>query len=173
MAKFDETPPEGYFRWNGRLLAAALSDLQRRRSWCVSTDPEFAAKSADITRLYLGPPEKAIVFSVDEKPCIQVLEREQGWLKIPDDRALTGFAREYKRNGTTNLLAPLEVATGRVLADCFPRKRRDEFLCFLDRLVAENLGKELHLVLDNLSAQKLREDYPWRLRRPHTRFMNQ
>jgi len=185
LSKIDEPPPEGYSQWNGRLLAEALGvkadlvwaelrslgiNLQRRRSWCVSTDPEFAAKSADIIGLYLGPPENAVVFSVDEKPCIQALERAQGWLKMPDGRALTGFAHEYKRNGTTNLFAALEVATGRVLADCFPRKRRDEFLRFLDRLVAENSGKELHLVLDNLSVHKLREDHPWRVRHPHVYF---
>jgi hypothetical protein len=150
--KIDETPPEGYSQWNGRLLAEALSvkpdmvwaelrflgiKLQRRRSWGVPTDPEFAAKSADIIGLSLGPPENAIVFSIDEKPCSQALEREQGWLRMPDGRALTGFAHEYKRHGTTNLFAALEVATGRVVANCFRRKRRDEFLRFLDRLVVE------------------------------------
>jgi hypothetical protein len=72
--------------------------VQRRRSWCVSTDPEFAAKAADVVGLYLDPPENAIVISLDEKPCIQALERAQGWLKMPDGRALSGFAHEYKRH---------------------------------------------------------------------------
>jgi hypothetical protein len=103
-----------------------------------------------------------MVFSIDEKPCSQALEREQGWLKMPDGRALTGFAHEYKRHGTTNLFAALEIAAGRVVAHCFPRKRRDEFLRFLDRLVVGNPGQELHLVLDNLSVHKPREDHPWR-----------
>jgi transposase len=91
LAKLDEAPPPGFARWNGRLLAAALGDvsrhqvwrvlrahrisLARRRSWCVSTDPEFAAKAADIVGLYLNPPEHAVVLCVDEKPHIQALER--------------------------------------------------------------------------------------------------
>lgn len=185
LAQLDKTPPEGYAKWNGRLLAKALEvkpdkvwkelrtlgiNLQRRRSWCVSTDPEFASKSADIIGLYLGPPANAIVLSVDEKPCIQALERQQGWLKMPDGRSLTGFAHEYKRHGTTNLFAALNVATGQVTADCFPRKRRDEFLRFLNRLLAQHPGKELHLVLDNLSVHKLKEDHPWRIKNPNVHF---
>lgn len=185
LAQLDEDPPDGYAKWNGRLLAEALDvnadkvwkelralgiNLQRRRSWCVSTDPEFASKSADIIGLYLGPPANAVVLSVDEKPCIQALERQQGWLKMPDGRSLTGFAHEYKRHGTTNLFAALDVATGQVAANCFPRKRRDEFLCFLDRLVAEHPGRELHLVLDNLSVHKLKEDHPWRIKHPNVHF---
>lgn len=185
LAQLDEDPPEGYAKWNGRLLAEELGvkpdkvwkelrtlgiNLQRRRSWCVSTDPEFASKSADIVGLYLGPPANAVVLSVDEKPCIQALERQQGWLKMPDGRSLTGFAHEYKRHGTTNLFAALDVATGQVAADCFPRKRRDEFLRFLDKLVALHPGKELHLVLDNLSVHKLKEDHPWRIKNPNVHF---
>jgi len=185
LAQLDEEPPEGYAKWNGRLLAEELGvkpdkvwkelrtlgiNLQRRRSWCVSTDPEFASKSADIVGLYLGPPANAVVLSVDEKPCIQALERQQGWLKMPDGRSLTGFAHEYKRHGTTNLFAALNVATGQVAADCFPRKRRDEFLRFLDKLVALHPGKELHLVLDNLSVHKLKEDHPWRIKNPNVHF---
>lgn len=185
LAQLDEDPPEGYAKWNGRLLAEKLGvkpdkvwkelrtlgiNLQRRRSWCVSTDPEFASKSADIVGLYLGPPANAIVLCVDEKPCIQALERQQGWLKMPDGRSLTGFAHEYKRHGTTNLFAALDVATGQVAADCFPRKRRDEFLRFLDKLVALYPGKELHLVLDNLSVHKLKEDHPWRIKNPNVHF---
>lgn len=185
LARLDEEPPEGYAKWNGRLLAEALEvkadkvwkelrtlgiNLQRRRSWCVSTDPEFASKSADIVGLYLGPPANAVVLCVDEKPCIQALERAQGWLKMPDGKALTGFAHEYKRNGTTNLFAALDVATGRVAADCFPRKRRDEFLRFLEKLVRLYPGKELHLVLDNLSVHKLKEDHPWRVKNPNVHF---
>jgi transposase len=185
LACLDKAPPKGYARWNGRLLGEALGvkpdkvwqelrtlgiNLQRRRSWCVSTDPEFAAKSADIIGLYLGPPGNAVVLSLDEKPCIQALEREQGWLKMPDGRSLTGFAHEYKRHGTTNLFAALEVATGRVAANCFPRKRRDEFLRFLDTLLAQYPNQQLHLILDNLSIHKLRPDHPWRKKHPNVHF---
>lgn len=185
LAKLDEDPPSDYAHWNGRLLGEALGirpdtvwkelralgiNLQRRRSWCVSTDPEFASKSADIIGLYLGPPVNAVVLSIDEKPCIQALERQQGWLKMPDGRSLTGFAHEYKRHGTTNLFAALDVATGQVLGKCFPKKRRDEFLHFLDMAVAQHPGKEIHLVLDNLSVHKLKEDHPWRQKHPQVHF---
>jgi hypothetical protein len=80
--------------------------LERRRSWCISTDPAFAQKAADIVALYLQPPENGVVLSVDEKPHIQALERAQGWLKLPNGKALTGFNHEYKRHGTTTLMAP-------------------------------------------------------------------
>jgi hypothetical protein len=74
--------------------------LERRQSWCVSTDPEFSRKAADVVGLYLNPPDNALVLCVDEKPCIQALERAQGWIRLPNVRALTGFAHEYKRHGT-------------------------------------------------------------------------
>ena len=64
--------------------------------------------------LYLNPPQNGLVFCVDEKPCIRALERAQGWIRLPNGRALTGFAHEYKRPGTTTLFAALEVATGLV-----------------------------------------------------------
>ena len=100
LAQLDEPPPTGYATWTGRLVAEALGDvsrhhvwrvlrkhgihLQRRHSWCVSTDPEFTQKAADIVGLYLDPPENAVVMGVDEKPAIQVLERAQGWLRLPE-----------------------------------------------------------------------------------------
>jgi transposase len=178
LAQLDEPPPAGYARWNGALLAKALGDvsddqvwrvlrklgisLQRRRSWCVSTDPQFAAKAADVVGLYLSPPENAVVISVDEKPCIQALERAQGWLKMPDGRALTGFAHEYKRHGTTTLFAALEVATGRVHGACKTRKRRQEFLDFIALLEAAHPTQELHIVLDNLSTHRITDPSFWK-----------
>ena len=80
----------------------------------MSTDPEFSRKAADVVGLYLNPPQNALVLCVDEKPCIQALERAQGWIRLPNGRAMTGFAHEYKRHGTTTLFAALEVATGLV-----------------------------------------------------------
>ena len=99
LAALDEPPPAGYRRWDGALLAGHLADiskhqiwrvlrqhhisLARRRSWCISTDPCFTQKAADVVRLYLQPPDNAVVLAVDEKPHIQALERAQGWLKLP------------------------------------------------------------------------------------------
>jgi len=74
--------------WFGKLRALGIS-LQRRRSWCISIDPEFEAKSADIIGLYLGVPANAVVLSLDGKTSIQALERGQGWLKMPDGRSMT------------------------------------------------------------------------------------
>jgi len=127
-----KAPPQGFARWNGRLIAEALGDvsddavwrvmrkhdlhLDRRQSWCVSTDPEFSSKASEIVGLYLNPPENAIVLSVDEKPSIQALERAQGYIRLPNGRAVSGFAHEYERHGTTTLFAALEIATGLVKA---------------------------------------------------------
>ena len=123
--------------------------LERRQSWCVSTDPEFSHKAADVVGLYLNPPENALVLCVDEKPCIQALERAQGWIRLPNGRALTGFNHEYKRHGTTTLFAALNVASGLVHAGHYRRRRRREFLDFMNDLIAKYPGKELDVVLDN------------------------
>src|ERR1019366_4475012 len=128
----DKPPAEGFARWTGPLLAEALGDvdvqyvwrflrshkidLAARKSWCESNDPNFTAKTADVVGLYVAPPEKAIVLCVDEKPSIQALERAQGYLKLPNGRALTGQSHDYKRHGTTTLFAALEVATGKIIA---------------------------------------------------------
>jgi len=184
LERLDTPPPAGYARWNGRLLAEALQvpadwvwavlrrrgiSLERRRSWCVSTDPQFAPKAADIVGLYLDPPQHAVVLSVDEKPAIQALERAQGWLRLPNGKALSGFNHEYKRHGTSTLFAALEVATGQVKAGHFHRRRRREFLQFMNEVVAAYPGRELHVILDNLSTHKPKLD-GWRRRHPQVHF---
>jgi len=186
FAKLDEDPPSGYATWNGRLLAEALGDvskhqvwrvlrehriqLQRRRSWCISTDPEFAQKAADIVGVYLEPPTDAIVISVDEKPHIQALERAQGYLKFPNGRSLTGFSHEYKRHGTTTLFAALNVLTGRVdIRHHTNRRRRIEFLAFMNDVVALYPDQQLHVILDNLSTHKPKKDL-WLARHPNVHF---
>jgi transposase len=174
LQALDEPPPPGYARWNGRLLARRLKDvsehqiwrvlreqaisLERRRSWCISTDPCFAQKAADVVGLYLDPPQNALVLCVDEKPHIQALERAQGWLKLPNGKALTGFSHEYKRHGTTTLFAALEVATGLIKAGHYRRRRRVEFLDFMNGLLAQYPDQELHVILDNLNTHKPKHD---------------
>ena len=184
LEQLEQPTPAGYARWDGRMLAKALGvsadrvwrllrtlgiSLKRRRSWGVSTDPQFSQKAADVISLYLAPPENAVVLSFDEKPCIQALERAQGWLKMPDGRALTGFAHEYKRHGTSTLFAALNVATGQVLAGPFKRKRRVEFLEFMDRLVAAHPGQQLHVILDNLSTHRVEKER-WSKAHPQVHF---
>lgn len=185
LAQLDAPPPAGYATWTGRLVAQALGNvsphyiwrvlrrhgihLQRRHSWCVSTDPEFTQKAADIVGLYLDPPDNAVVISVDEKPAIQALERAQGWLRLPDGQALRGFSHEYKRHGTTTLFAALEIATGLVQVGHYPHRRRREFLDFMNQLVSHYPERELHVVLDNLNTHKPKHDR-WLVRHPNVHF---
>jgi transposase len=185
LAMLDQPSPMGYAGWNGRLLAQALGDvskhqvwrvlrshriqLQRRRSWCISTDPEFGPKAADIVGLYLHPPENAVVLCMDEKPAIQALERAQGYVRLPNGQALLGFGHEYKRHGTTTLFAALHVVTGQVQAGHFKRRRRREFLHFINELVDGYPDQELHVVLDNLNTPKPRHDR-WLARHKNVHF---
>ncbi len=174
LALLDKHPPEGFAQWNGRLLAEALGNvspdhtwrilrkykiqLQRRRSWCISTDPEFGPKAADVVGIYLDPPENAVVLSIDEKPHIQALERAQGFLRLPDGKAVNGFSHCYKRHGTTTLFAALNIVTGEVKTGHYPRRRRREFLDFMNGILADNPGREIHVVLDNLNTHKPKRD---------------
>jgi transposase len=185
LALLDKPAPKGYAQWNGRLLAESLPGvskdqvwrilrrrhicLERRRSWCISTDPEFGPKAADVVGLYLNPPEKALVLAVDEKPSIQALERAQGYLRLPDGKAVNGFSHCYKRHGTSTLFAALEITTGLVKTAHYNRRRRREFLDFMNEIVAEHPGREIHVVLDNLNTHKPKEDR-WLKRHPNVRF---
>ena len=154
-----------------RVLRQHQISLRRRRSWCLSTDPEFARKAADIGGLYLDPPHNAVVLAVDKKPHIQALERAQGWLRLPNGKALTGFSHSYQRHGTTTLFAALEVATGAVTGGHYRRRRRRDFLDFMNRLVALYEGRELHVVLDNLNTHKpKRERWLQRHRNVHFHY---
>ncbi len=196
LSCLDEAPPAGYATWSGPLIAQKLNigvdyvwqvlrkqgiSLSRRHSWCVSTDPAFAVKAADIVGLYLEPPRNALVLCVDEKPAIQALERAQGWIKLPNGKALTGFNHEYKRNGTTTLFAALDVATGLVRTGHYKRRRRRQFLNFMNGLIAEYPDQEIHVILDNLNTHKPKVDR-WLPRHPnvhlhytptHASWMNQ
>jgi hypothetical protein len=100
------------------------------------------------------PPKNAIVLCVDEKPSIQALERAQGYLKLPNGRALTGQSHDYKRHGTTTLFAAFEVATGKVRAAHKKRRRRKEFLDFMDDIVAAYPKARLRVILDNLNTHQ-------------------
>src|SRR5579875_2465203 len=148
LAVLDEPVPEGYARWTAPLIAERLGD---------------------VVGLYMAPPENAMVICVDEKPSIQALERAQGYLKLPGGRTLTGRSHDYKRNGTSTLFAAFEVATGKVTAGHKNRRRRVEFLSFMNELVAAYPGKTLHVVLDNLSTHKPKNDR-WLKRHPNVRF---
>jgi transposase len=96
------------------------------------------------------------------------LERAQGYLKLPNGRALTGQSHDYKRHGTTTLFAALEVATGRIIAAHSKRRRRVEFLGFMNSVVAAFPDRELHVILDNLNTHKKNER--WLKKHPKVHF---
>ena len=185
LAVLDGPPPKGYARWTAPLIAAALGDVHEqyvwrflraqkidlagRKTWCVSQDPEFAAKAAEIVGLYLDPPEGALIVAVDEKPHIQALERAQGYLKLPNGRALGGGAHDYKRHGTSTLFAAFDIASGEVMAGHYKRRRRLEFLDFMNRIVAAHPGRETHVILDNLNTHKPKHER-WLARHKNVHF---
>jgi len=184
LVLLEEKPPKGQAVWDGASLAQRLQAsvdavwrvlrkegicLQRHRSWCVSTDPEFAAKAAEIVGLYLNPAENAIVISVDEKPSIQALERAGGYVKTSSGKIVRGFKSAYKRHGTLNLFAALEVATGVIRGRTTGRKRRVEFLAFMDEVVADlPTDREIHVILDNYCIHKRNDQ--WLARHPNVFF---
>jgi len=184
LALLEQPPPEGQVCWDGPAVAAALNGsvhavwrvlrnegicLQRQRSWCVSTDKEFAAKAADIVGLYLSPPEKALVISVDEKPGIQALERKTGYVETDNGKIVRAYKSTYKRHGTLNLFAALRVATGQVRTAITRLKRREEFLQFMEQVVADAApDQELHVILDNYCTHKKCD--VWLAKHPNVHF---
>ena len=134
LRQLELAPPAGMASWDGGSLARALGvpadavwrvlrkqgiQLQRHRSWCVSTDPEFAAKAADVIGLYLNPPQNALVLSVDEKPSIQALERARGYVQTSSGKIVQGMKSTYKRHGTPWRSPPASFAAR-------PRRPRSE-----------------------------------------------
>jgi transposase len=179
-ATLHETPP-GETHWSCRSMARAhgVSHTTVQKIWAarglkphrvktfkLSQDPRFEEKLADVVGLYLNPPEKAIVLSMDEKSQIQALDRTQPSLPIRPGRAGT-MTHDYKRNGTTTLFAALDVLTGSVIGQCLPRHRHSEFLTFLrtiDRQVPR--GLEIHLILDNYQTHKHPTVNAWLAKHP-------
>ena len=122
-------PPQGLALWDGPALAEALEvpvdavwkvfrkeglNLQRHRSWCISTEAHFASKAADIVGLYLAPPVNAIVLCVVEKPSMQALDRKTGYIKTESGKVIRAYQSTSTRHGTLNRFAALEVATGKI-----------------------------------------------------------
>jgi putative transposase len=174
--------PKDATHWSIRSMAkeTGLSHTTVRRIWNafglqphrsqtfkLSTDPLFVDKVQDVVGLYLSPPDRAIVLSVDEKSQIQALDREQPVLPM-----MPGMAERrthtYVRHGTTSLFAALDVATGFVIGKCYKRHRAQEFLDFLkqiDSRMPEQL--DVHLIMDNYATHKTTKVKAWLARRPH------
>jgi transposase len=171
-----KTTPKDATHWSVRAMAASqkVSPATVQRIWKkhklqphrvesfkFSTDPEFAPKVRDIVGLYMNPPDRAIVLSVDEKSQIQALDRTQPILALRPGLPARQ-THDYERHGTTTLFAALNVLEGTIIADCLPRHRHQEFLRFLETIdasVAANL--EVHLILDNYGTHKHPEVKKW------------
>jgi transposase len=170
------TKPKNATHWSVRSMARlqGVSPAAVQRIWKsyhlqphrvehfkFSTDPEFVKKVRDIVGLYLNPPDKALVFSVDEKSQIQALDRTQPILPLrpglPERQT-----HDYERHGTTTLFAALNVLDGTVIGHCQPRHRHQEFLRFLDRLEASvDPSYDVHIILDNYGTHKHPEVKSW------------
>jgi transposase len=138
------------------------------RTFKVSNDPRFVEKLIDVVGLYLNPPERAIVFCVDEKSQIQALDRSQPGLPLKKGRC-GSMTHDYKRNGTTTLFAALNVAEGKLIGTCMPRHRHQEFIKFLRLIDKETLADlDLHLIVDNYATHKHPKVKTWLKR--HKRF---
>jgi transposase len=142
---------------------------QRQGTFKISRDPEFADKVGDIVGLYLDPPAGAVVLSVDEKTQVQALDRTQPLLPISFD-ATEKRTHDYVRHGTTNLFAALDVGTGKVFGECRDSKDGANFLTFVKKAVGPYGGREIHIVLDNLSTHTTPEVQVWLEQNPNIIF---
>ena len=177
------TMPKNATHWSVRTMARqqGVSPATVQRIWKAyhlqphriehfkfSTDPEFVPKVRDIVGLYLNPPDKAMVFSVDEKSQIQALDRTQPILPlrpgIPERQT-----HDYERHGTTTLFAALNVLDGTVVGQCQPRHRHQEFRAFFDRLDAaiQDPTVDVHIIMDNYGTHKHQEVKRWFDAHPH------
>ena len=184
LAQLEAPPPAGLAGWDGGTLAQALGvsddavwrvlrkegiQLRRHRSWCVSTDPEFAAKAADVIGLYLSPPHNALVISVDEKPGMQALERTTGYVCTSSGKVVRGLKSTYKRHGTINLFAALNVVTGTIRSQTTVSKKRVDFLAFMEGVIADvPVEEEIHVILDNYCTHKRNQE--WLAQHPQVHF---
>src|ERR1700682_1062113 len=176
-----QTKPAGMTHWSCRTMADSQGvskstvnniwrahNLQphRTKTFKLSRDPKFLEKMTDVVGLYLNPPQQAIVLCVDEKSQIQALDRTQPGLPIKKGRCGT-MTHDYKRNGTTTLVAALETLEGKVVGECHARHRHQEFLKFLRRLDTEFPGDvDLHLIMDNYGTHQHAKVQSWLKRHP-------
>jgi transposase len=181
IVKTLEEKPHGQTHWSTRQMGAkaGVSHATVGRIWRtfglqphivnsfkMSTDPLFIEKVRDIVGLYLHPPANAVVFSFDEKPQIQALERAQPVLPM-DIGQPERQTHNYFRHGTLDLFAALNVASGQVIAETKERHRAEDFVAFLrtlDGAVEPEL--QMHVILDNLSAYKAPKVKRWLARHP-------
>jgi transposase len=168
LAKTRQTPPDGSTHWSTRKLGQVLgiSHMLVARIWrraglqphrferyMLSDDPQFEEKAADVIGLYLNPPRHAVVFAADEKTAIQALDRLDPVLPLSPGR-IERHGFEYYRHGTLSLYAALNTATGEIIGQTVPRHTSAAFVDFLSDIVALHPRREIHVIVDNLSAHK-------------------
>jgi hypothetical protein len=169
IKKTTQGTPAGATHWSTRLMAKAMRTTHSfvNRVWQeaglkphlsqhfkVSNDPHFEEKLRDVVGLYLNPPEKAVVFCVDEKSSIQAFDRSQPGLPMKKGRCGT-MTHDYKRHGTSTLFAALNAATGEVIGTCKKRHRHEEFLSFLQTVNQQTSSElALHIIVDNYATHK-------------------
>lgn len=173
--------PAGQTHWSCRTMAkqVGVSPATVQRVWAargfkphlvksfkLSNDPRFEEKLIDVVGLYLAPPDNAIVLCLDEKSSVQALDRTQPSLPMVRGRAAT-MTHDYKRNGTTTLFAALDVLTGKVIGQCLPQHRHEEFLRFLRKIEREvPKGLQVHLIADNYATHKHPNVKAWLAKHP-------
>lgn len=188
IAKTLQEKPRGASHWSTRLLAqqTGLSKSTISRVWQafrlqphrqetfkLSSDPLFIEKVRDVVGVYLNPPDKAMVMCVDEKSQIQALNRTQPIIPMTPGQVEQG-THDYERHGTTTLFAALDIATGKVVGDCYQRHRAEEFRKFLNKINREVPSDlDVHLVLDNYATHKTPMIQKWlgRNKRFHFHFV--
>lgn len=181
-----ESKPDNATHWSTRSMAERVGlsqsaivrighafGLQPHKSetFKLSTDPFFVEKVRDVVGLYLNPPERAIVLSVDEKSQVQALDRTQPLLPLGPGQA-ERRTHDYERHGTTSLFAALDVATGAVIGKCYRRHRQQEFVRFLEEIEAtipDEEGVTIHLIMDNYGTHKTPRVKRWLQRHPRYR----
>ena len=157
---------DGEGRWDQRQFGATVWRAHGLRPHLVrrfklSNDPQFAVKLKEIVGLYVDPPDRAIVLSVDEKSQIQALDRTQPGLPMKNGRAGT-MTHDYKRHGVTTLFAALDVLEGKVIGQCMKRHRHQEFIRFLNVIDAKvPRRKAVHIIVDNYAAHKHPKALEW------------
>lgn len=149
-----------------RIWRAFRLKPHRQKYFPLSTDPLFVDKARDIVGLYLDPPDKALLSGVDEKNQIQALDWTQPVLPLGPGY-LEGVTHHYIRRGTSTLFAALDLASGKVLTQCKPRRRQQDLLQFL-RHIDANVPKDLdiHLIVDDYATHKSQTVRDWLAKRP-------
>jgi transposase len=143
-----------------RILRDAGITWQTTTTWKASPDPDFIAKMQRILDLYDHPPADGRVICVDEFGPLNLLPRKgKAWR--PQARPKRLRATYHRHDGVMQMLAALDLATGKLFYRIRPRKRALEFLAFLKTLRARWAGEKLYVICDNYSPHRNADVRAW------------